>query len=152
MSLNMAAACSRIRELVAEVTGMERVFAASEDGEHGIPMALREFPAAIVFPGPDSANGYQHSAGWHRHTYEVQVHVYAGTATTERIANVLPFVDRIIDKFAQNVTLGSRVNSCRYLRQSGLAVLGGFGGVEYTGYEITLEVSEQSEAATGAGS
>lgn len=152
MTLSMATVVSHIRDLIAEITEFQRVYAASETGDNGIPMALRQFPCAVVFPGPDVGNGYILSGGQHRHTYEVKVHIYeAGALTAERAAAVLPMVDLVIEKFSGNVTLGNRANSCIYRRQSGLAVLDSFGGGEYTGYEVVLEVSEQATATPAGG-
>ena len=151
MALSMTAVIAQVRDLIAEVTGMKRVFAASETDENRIPGALNEFPCAIVLPGP-SAGDYILSAGQQRHTYEVKVQVFeAGADMGSRAAAVLPFVDLIIAKFEVNVTLGSRANHCIFRRQSGMVGLE-YAGVTYTGYEITLEVSEQAVAAPAIGS
>ncbi|HXG36522.1 MAG TPA: hypothetical protein VNL15_06110 [Dehalococcoidia bacterium] len=146
----MSAVIAQIRDLVDEVTDMERVYAPSETDSNAIPLALNEFPCALVFPGPTLE--YILSNGGHRHIYQVKVQVIEGSAlVSERAASVLPFVDRIIEKFAVNVTLGSRANSCIFETQSGFVGLE-YGGIDYLGYEITLRVSEQAAASPAIGS
>lgn len=148
MTLSMVTVIGQIRALVAQVTGMERVYAASETDANGIPAALNEFPCAMVLPGPTTE--FITLTG--RHNYEVKVQVFeAGADMTGRTATVLPFVDLLIAKFVANVTLGGRANSCVFARDSGMVGLE-YGGKTYTGYEITLVVSEQSPVTPAAGS
>ena len=150
MPISAATTIARIRTLIAEVTDMERVFAASESDENAIPMSINEFPAALVYPG--ATDQYILHTGQHRHTYEVIIQVLeAGADVGERAAAVLPFVDRILEKLVGNVTLGGRVNSCLITGNSGFSKLEYAGG-EYLGYEITLTISEQATASPAAGS
>jgi len=152
MSLSMLTTVAQVRALVAEITEMARVFAASETDENRLPSGISEFPCAVIYPGPDLGSGYILSAGQHRHTYEVIIDVFeAGADIGERAASVLPMVDRIIEKFSGNVTLGNRVNSCIYQGQGGFTGMT-YGGGEYTGYRITLRVSEQASATPAIGS
>lgn len=151
MALSQTTVISRVRTLVAELTGMERVYAASEDDDNAIPSAFREFPCAAVFPGPTSGE-YLLAQGQQRHTYLVKVQVFqAGADIGERAAAVLPFVDLLIGKFELNVALGGRANSCTFTRCSGFVTLE-YAGADYLGYEIDLEVSEQASAAPAYGS
>ena len=150
MALSQSTVLAQIRDLVATVTGMVRVYAAGETDENAIPASIQEWPAALVIPGPTLE--YILSPVQHRHTYEVTVQVLeAGGDIGERVTDVLPFVDRIIELFAGNVTLGNRANYCIFKRSSGLSGLE-YGNIEYTGYEITLEVSEQATATAATGS
>ena len=148
MALSQSTVLTQIRDLVASVTGMVRVYAAGETDENAIPASIQEWPAALIIPGPT----LEFVTLTNRHTYEVTVQVLeAGGDLGERVTTVLPFVDRIIALFHQNVTLGARANSCVFKRSSGLVGLE-YGGIPYTGYEITLEVSEQATGTPAAGS
>ncbi len=150
MALSTATVIGQIRDLVAEVTDMERVYAASETDVNAIPPAINEYPAALVYPG--ATDVYMIGQGAHRHTYDVNIQVLQGGADVgTRAATVLPFVDRIIEKFAVNVTLGNRANSCVFSRSSGFSTLE-YAGIAYLGYEITLSVSEQASASPAGGS
>jgi len=152
MALSISTTLAQIRDLVDQVTGMERVYAPSETDANAIPPALNELPCAMVLPGPTTGSGYILVSGNHRHTYEVKIQVFEGGGDIgSRAASVLPFVDLILEKFVANVTLGNRVNSCVVKGHGGLVGLE-YGGIVYTGYEITLEISEQASAtvATGA--
>lgn len=150
MALSQATVLAQIRDLVAAVTGMVRVYAAGETDENAIPAALNELPCAMVIPGPTVQ--YILMMGQHRHTYDVKIQVFEGGGDIgSRVNTVLPFVDAIIEKFAVNVTLGNRANSCLFKANGGLVGLE-YGVVTYTGYEITLEVSEQATAAPATGS
>lgn len=149
MPLSMVATVSRIRELVEEITGLERVYAASETDENAIPLALNEFPCAVVYPG--NTLDYSLSSGGQRHTYEVHVLFFeAGMDLGERAAGIMPMVDLLIQKFEANVAMGGVANRVLFRRQNGLSTLD-FGGGSYTGYDCLLEVSEQAIAAPAAG-
>lgn len=149
--LSQTAVCAQVRDLVAQVTAMEHVYAASENDENSIPNVIQDFPAAIVFPGGDVGDGYEIGNNWHEHTYEVIVQIMqGGPEPGERVATVLPFVNRIIELFTGNVTLGGRVAYCFFSHQSGLAKLD-YGGEEYDGYVIVLEVQESAAATPAVG-
>lgn len=152
MALSMLTTIAQVRDLLDEVTGIERIFAPSENDGNKIPDALGEFPSVVVLPGPDTGSGYILSAGQHRHTYEVKVLVFCrqGGDLGESAYQALPLVDAIIEKFVGNVTLGGRANSCIFRRQSGFSTLE-YAGIDYLGWEITLEVSEQASATPAAG-
>lgn len=149
MALSTATVIGQIRTLVATVSGIKRVFAASETGDNAIPVAINELPAALIFPGATVV--YHLESGGHRHTYDVKVQVVeSGPDIGQRAATVLPFVDAIIELFAINVSLGARANSCVFKVSSGLTGLE-YGGIFYTGYDITLEVSEQENVTPAPG-
>jgi len=148
MALSMTTVIAQVRDLVATVSGINRVYAASETDDNAIPPAINEFPAAMVIPGASQA--FITTTG--RHTYEVKIQIFeSGMEIGQRAATVLPFVDALIALFVENTTLGNRCNSCVFQSASGLIGLT-YGGVEYTGYEIGLEVSEQAytQPAIGA--
>lgn len=150
MALSQSTVIAQIRDLVATVSGINRVYAASETDENTIPPALNEFPCAMIMPGPTTT--YLLQGGGHRHTYDVRIQVFEGGGDIgSRVATVLPFVDALIEKFAVNVSLGARANSCIFARSSGLSGLD-YGGKTYTGYEVTLSVSEQALATPAPGS
>jgi hypothetical protein len=138
----------RIRDLIAEIPGINEVYAASDVGEDAIPDSLQNFPAVIIYPGPDTGDGYVLNNSWQEHTYEVAVQIFESGG--ERASSVLPYVDAIIEKFRQNVTLGARATYCVFSRQSGFATLA-YGGMDYLGYEITLEVNEQGATTPETG-
>lgn len=153
MALSMTTTIEQIRALVATVTGITRTGSSAAYGATGLPDAIPhgDFPAAMVYPG--GTLKYILDSGGHRHTYEVLVHVMcnAGKNLDETAAQASPLVDAIIEKFAVNVTLGGRANSCIFVRQSGLMTLT-YAGQDYPGWEITLEVSEQAPATPATGS
>jgi len=153
MALSMSTTVTQVAALIREITGMQAVYSAASTDGYSIPMALNgPFPCVIVTPGPDSGSGYILSAAEHRHTYEVRAQFFeASEDVGQAAASALPFVDLFLSKFAANVTLGGRANSCRVVRQSGLIGLN-YAGVDYTGYEITFEVSEQASVTAAPGS
>src|SRR3990172_8938814 len=135
MAFSQSTVMAQIRDLVATVTGMERVYAAGETDTNAIPAAFPELPCAMVIPG--ATVQYILMMGQHRHTYDVKIQVFEGGGDIGSRGNtVLPFVDLIIEKFAVNVTLGNRANSCLFKSNGGLVGLE-YGGITYTGYEIT---------------
>lgn len=149
MAFSMTAAVAQVRVLVDELTGMTRVYAASENDANAIPMALNEFPCAMVLPG--QTLDYKLMKPHHRHSYEIKVQIFeSGPDIGQRVNTVLPFVDLFIDKFRSNVALGMRVNSCLFDRQTGLIGLE-YGGIEYSGYELVLRVSEEENTTAEIG-
>lgn len=152
MALSMDTAIARIRDLVAEVTGIADVYAASESDANSIPDAIQSFPCALIFPGPDSGDGYVMNNGWHEHTYLVMIQILeSGADVGARAKSVLPFVHRVVEKMASNVTLGGRVAYCVFERQSGFLELD-YAGETYLGYEIMLEVMESAAVTPAVGS
>ena len=151
MALSMSTTIAQIRDLVAEVTGLLAVYAPSETDGNRIPLALNTLPCALVIPGPMLA--YILSPGQHRHTYEVKVQVFEapGGDTGEAANTILPMIDAFIEKFAVNVILGTRANSCIFVRHGGYVGLE-YGGMTYLGIEMILEVSEQASATPAPGS
>lgn len=151
MALSQSTTIAQVRDLVAEITAIKRIYAPSENDDNRLPAALNEFPAVLVLPGPTLE--YVLSAGQHRHTYEVKVSVFCnqGGDLGESAYQALPLVDAIIEKFTGNVTLGGRVNSNLFGKSSGFAALE-YNGLEYIGWEITLRVSEQAAATPAVGS
>src|SRR3990167_3792956 len=114
MALSTSTVIAQIRDLVATVSGINRVYAASETDENAIPPALNELPCAMVFY--DTLIAYLLSAGQHRHTYQVRVDIFvSGGDIGARVVAALPMVDRTLELFALNVTLGNRCNSCRVM-------------------------------------
>lgn len=151
MALSMATTIAQIRDLVATVTGMNHVYAASEDDDNGLPDVLGEFPCALIFPGGDT-EPYVINNGTHEHTYAVMIQVLQdGSEPGAKAKNVLPFVDRIIETFSVNVTLGGRATYCLFERQSGFVELE-YGGETFLGYEVVLEVKEVATASPAVGS
>lgn len=153
MALNQAAVVAKIRDLLATVTGVTAAHSAADTGEEQLPMGLAASGVGVmVWPGGTAPGGYILTNGGHRHTYEVIVQVLqAGPEPGARAAAVSVMPDRIIEKLVGNVALGGVCNSCRFLGCSRLQVFD-FGGTEFTGYEITLEVSEQAAASPQFGS
>jgi len=153
--MSMTSTISRIREIVAGVTGLEAVYAPSETDARRVPAALNELPCALVIPGDGEA---MLSSGQRRHTYEVRVMIYqAASGDIGSAASlVLPMVDRLIDAFVGNVLLADagganpRANSCTLASHTGLINLE-YSGSDYMGYIVTLRVSEQAAATPAPG-
>lgn len=146
-----ARACNEIRRVIAGVEGVQRAYSAGEEGPHGIPPALREMPAVLVIPSR-TIEYIGRQQGQHRHTYEVLVQVVQdGGDIGRRAATVVPMVDRIIEAFASEVTLGGAVNYCVFRRSEGLQELV-YSGQALYGYVLILAVSEQENVTfrTGA--
>lgn len=150
MALQQTVVLARVRELVAECTGLERVYGASESDSNAIPESAIQFPCAFVVPG--ETEEYILMSGGHRHTYAVKIQILnqPGMFSGQSYAAIAPFVDRVIEKFAVNVTLGSRSNSCLFQRSSGIQLFPS-GDIEFPGVEITLRVSEQASATPAPG-
>lgn len=151
MALSMSTVIRQVRALLDEMSLVTRVYAPSENNENALPATLNEFPVAVlVLPGQDLE--YILGPGQHRHTYEVDVLVFCrqGGELGESAYTALPLVDAILEKFAVNVTLGNRSNSCVFARQSGFSTLE-YNGIDYLGWEIVLRVSEQADATPAIG-
>jgi hypothetical protein len=150
MSLSMATQLNRIREIIAGIEGMERAFSAGETGrEYGIPAAINQAPAAIIFPG--ETREFALGQGRMHHTYEVIVQVIEGGGTMRvRAATVLPFVERVMAAFAANVKLGQSEVFARFESQGGFERLE-YAGAEYLGYTITLLVREVAAVTPAVG-
>ena len=143
MAISMVAALALIRDQIATITSISSVYSAGDTDTGAIPEALNDLPAAIIYPGPDT-EPYELVNGWHTHTYEVAVQLFEqGVDTGERAASLAPMVDRIIEAMALGVKLGGSVTYCLFRRSSGFVTLE-YGGVEYLGYEVTLEVKESA--------
>lgn len=151
MTLSMTAAVNAIATLVRDTDGIAAAYSAGEMNQNAIPQALNgPFPCALVFPGQDTSP-YILVQGQHRHTYEVTVQVFMSNQDMgSRMVALAPLTDALLEQFIGHVQLGGAVNSCLYRRQSGLVRLE-YGGNEYTGVEITLEVSEQATALPASG-
>ena len=151
MALQQTVVLSQVRALVAECTGLERVYGASETDANAIPEAALQFPCAFVVPGPTTE--YILSAGQHRHTYNVVIQILnqPGMFSGQSYATLAPYVDMVIEKFTGNVALGGRANSCLFQGSSGIQMFPS-GDVEFPGIEITLRVSEQAAATPAFGS
>lgn len=149
MALSQTTVLTSIRSLIASTSGIQRAYSAGNADEHALPDALNEFPAVIVIPGPTIE--YLLRSGQHRHTYEVKVLVFArqGGSLGQTAVQAAPLVDAIIEQFTGNVG-GSWANSCVYRRSTGLASLE-YAEIDYLGWELTLEVSEQASATTAKG-
>lgn len=151
MALDRTAATRRVRELVAEITNMKRVYAPSENDENAFPAALKQFPCAIVRPGSLIRNVIGLGSG-ERRDYEIIIEIFeSGPDIGSRAYSVLPFADLVCDKFMSNVALGGRVNGCRIDRDSGFTGLEYAGADGYSGYQIFLAVSEAGNATPGFG-
>ncbi len=151
MSLQQKVVLQQIRALVAECTRLERVYGAANDDANQYPEASLQFPCAFVVPGQTTE--YLLSAGQHRHSYQVAVQILhsPGMSTGQAYAAIAGYTDLVIEKFATNVTLGNRANSCVFSSSSGMRLFD-TGEISYPGIEITLRVSEQAAAAPAAGS
>lgn len=149
MSLDMAGVLDKIRALIATVSGINEVYVASDEDNYAIPDTLENFPAIIIYPGPDTGDGYVLSNGYEDHEYVVSVQVFE--TGESRVSNVLPVVQQIIALFSGNVSLGGRVDYCLYDSQSGMSTLT-YGGLEYAGYDITLHVRESGPVTPAVGS
>ena len=151
MAISQATAIGRIRDLLDEISALERVFAPSENEADKLPDVLNEFPCVVVLQG--TTLDYILTTGGHRHTYEVRLVYYLrqGSDTGESAYQGVTIPDAIIEKFVGNVTLGGRVNSCVVARQSGTSNLE-YNEIDYIGGEIALRLSEQASATPAIGS
>lgn len=150
MAISQSTAIGQMRDLLDEISTIERIYAPSENDGNKLPDVINEFPTVTIMPG--STLDYILTTGGHRHTYEVRVIIYCrqGSDTGESAYQAMPLVDSIIEKFVGNVTLGGRVNSCVVARQSGFVNLE-YNDIDYIGWEVTLRVSEQASAAPAVG-
>ena len=151
MSLQQKTVMQQIRALVAECTGLERVYGAANEDANQYPEAALQFPCAFVVPGPTT--DYMLSGGQHRHTYQVVVQLLhaPGMSVGQAYSALAGYTDLVIEKFASNVTLGNRANVCVFTSSSGMRLFD-TGDISYPGIEITLRVSEQAAATPAAGS
>lgn len=153
MAIDQVAALEKVRARTAEVTGIAKAYAPSQTNPAagGLPasVALEGGAIALILPGPTL--DYILTQPRHRHTYEVRVLILlAGPDYSENAFNGGPLPDRVIEKFVGQVTLGGSVNSCIFRRNTGFTGIE-WGGLDYLGYEITLELSEAATASAGTG-
>lgn len=144
MPLSLTTVIARMRELVAQVEGLEAVYAPTGLDAQGVPDALHEFPCAVLRLGRTVEYNTAAGGAAHEHVYEVIVDLFSAAAASEDRAYVtLPMIDRILELMTGNVGLGGRVRWCLFKGQSGDGTLV-YGGQEYLGYELTFEVSESA--------
>ena len=149
MALSMTTVVGQVRDLVDELTSLERVYAESETDANALPASLPQLPAAIVLAG--ESLGYILQPGEHRHTYEVEIWLFIRGGGLDGNASVaLDAYQSLIEKFAVNVALGGRANSCIFSRQVG-PVMEDYGGMEYLIRKVILRVSEQASATPAIG-
>lgn len=152
MALRQAAVVGKIRDLLATVTGIDAAFSAADADDTRLPQAMNMSSSTVALVVPGATLVYILSNGAHRHTYEVKVQVMQSGAepgTRASVVSVMP--DRVLEKIVSNVALGGLCNSCVFRGSSGLVGIE-YGGETFTGYEITLEVSEQAAATPAFGS
>jgi hypothetical protein len=139
-----------MRTLVAGVSGIVATYSAADQGDQKLPMALNALPAALLMPGQTVE--YILSPGQQRHTYDVKVQVMTGGPEPGQSAYVTsPMPDAIIGVLVNNVLLGGICNGAVFKSSSGLQGFE-YGGLEYTGFEVVIEVSEQGNASPAVGS
>lgn len=149
-SLNTPAVLSALRDRLATIPSLARVYSASEVGANGLPSNLSELPCATIIRGPSV--GYRITQPMHTYTYEVLVQLYeAGGFVGQRAASVLPLPEAVLGKLLSSVTLGGLVTYVIYKRDGGLLRLE-YGGQEYTGYELVLEVQQAAAISAAPGS
>ena len=158
MPLSMSAVVAEIRDIVAEVTQLKRVYAASEtDREKRIPWAPGalglELPCAMVFPGPDTGDGFVTHSNAATHEYLVSVQIFENVKE-EGPSNIIGLVDLLYARFRLNVKLGGATNAASIVHalmaegsQSGMVPIP-FAGVEYIGIELNIHVREQDSTVT----
>lgn len=152
MALDQEAVLEKLRLRMAELSGLVAAYSTSQStpSAGGVPAALQDYPCALVLP--DRTKAYLVSNGRHRHTYNVRILLIVGGADYTENANVAsPLLVRAIEKLTGNVTLGGSANSCVFESNTGLVTLE-WGGLEYLGYEILVEVSESAAATVATGS
>lgn len=150
--MSIAAAITQLGEVLRGVTDADgrplRVFTAAETGANGIPEAINQFPAAIVFPG--QTTGYRLVQQEEGHEYEVHVQLLESAGfLAERTASALPLLELVLDAMSDAIGLvngeGQRlVTMITFQRQSGLVELVYSRGpdfeMHYAGYDCTFKV------------
>lgn len=148
--VSQAAALRGIRALLEGVEGITHAFSMGDSDAKRLPPALPVGVSALVFPG--STTEFIFGVGSQRHTYEVEVLIAvegSDVGVAGGLAAVL--VDRVVPVLIGSVSSeGGLWNSLVFKRSGGAEVLE-YGGREYQGYRIYLEVSEQGSATPGSG-
>ena len=149
-TLDAPAVMDRLRARLATVQGLARVYSQSaSEPDNALPVALSETPCATISQG--QVLTYTLTQPRHAITYEVLVHLYeAGGFLGQRAAVVLPLPEAVLGVLLGNVTLGGLVTYVVFKRHSGLTGLT-YGGNEYTGYELVLEVQQQAAISAAPG-
>lgn len=149
MALDEAAVLNRVRSICAGITGVAAAYSAAADDANGLPDAINDNgPVAIVYPGPTEQ--YIRSAAAHRHTYQVKVQLLVpGGTVRARMSVAVPFRTRLLDAFTA-VAAANQWNSAIFVPPLQL-IEGVYAGVEYAGWELTLQVSEQALATAAHG-
>lgn len=149
--MSIKTACIETASILRTVTALKRVYSAGEEGVNGIPDALSDqVPSAIVYPG-EMVNYEQGPSEAERHEYNLKIQVFVnGADTANKINNVIDVFDTIKVAFQQATALNdisaairaARITSWRFGSLT-------YGSETFTGWEITLFVSEDSSVGFG---
>lgn len=151
MALNQATILNRIRDLCANVSGINVAMSETETGagKH-LAAAPAESISVLVMTG-DSLSYELQSAG-HQLTYDVRVVVVAAYAMEHAGPALNTAVMALLDMFRSNVGLGG-VGECNYavVREVNGFALFPWGGAEFPSREIVIEVQEDENTTAAYG-
>jgi hypothetical protein len=150
MAIDTPAVLERLRELIAQVDGIQGAYVTALGDENGIPGGLPVLPAALIREG--ATTQYILSVGQHRKTYEVEIQLFmqAGESAIAHAA-LAPIQQGVMGILQSHVALGGLCNLCVVDRDSGDIGLD-YAGKSYAGRVLTLRVSEQANAIPAYGS
>ncbi len=139
----MPTLASKIRE-IGELTGGVRYTPRAELSEAGLPLALGEFPIALIVPSIGLELSYASKAIIAEHT-AVVISLYTAQGFLPEAADIaIGFIDKVERKLALNYTLDGTVGHIRPLAPwwEGPAGLE-YAGDLYTGINFFYEVKEK---------
>ncbi len=152
MALNQGTVLNKIRDLCANVSGVDVAMSETETGANKhLAAAAAESISVLVMTG-DSLSYDLQSAG-HQLTYDVRIVVVA-TYAMEHAGPVLnTAVMALLDMFRSNVGLAD-VGACNYaiVREVNGFALFPWGGAELPSREIVIEVQEDETTTAAHGS
>jgi hypothetical protein len=127
-----------IENIVTQVATLQRQITGIKQAHDRPPGSINVFPCFVNFIGPADIN-YSPSRRETRHTIKMQLYVTKQvTAEAERLLR--PFIDRVLDKFDDNVQLN---DTCAYSMithyEPGVLT---YGGHQYLGISFDLVAVE----------
>lgn len=149
--MTISTAIGEVWNVLEGVTEIKRNYAAGKTDGNGIPDAIgQEVPATVTYP--DTMVTYEQvPGGAERHEYNLKIQVFvSGADSPNRINTALEVFDAIKVAFRAATALNDVSSVIQSARIAGwrFGALS-YGGETFTGWEVTLFVSEDSPVTYG---
>lgn len=147
--MSLATVLPKLGMVIAGAAGISHVYVLGNTDETAIPDAVNDFPAVLLWPGESIQIVQMNGIQQHRWTAVAQILVSSGD-TPSRGAIALPLLDALLAQANLNVILGGvatvvTVESWKFGRLA-------YGGGDYLGFDVQIEVIEELEVTFEGGS